>query len=304
VYDRCLPMTKPEAHTPTKYIDPLLDFAFKRLFSGDNQKDLLIAFLNEVLKGRKEITDLVYNKNDHSGEVEEIGGAVFDLLCTGKDGENFIVEVQKSKQLYFKERALFYTSRLISDQAPKGDRGAWAYELTEVFFIALLENFSLEKRATDGYLHEVGLCDVRTGKIFYDKLRFTYIELLNFVKSEKELETELDKWLYVMKHMSRMDTMPVYFEKSIFEKLFNLAEYTGLTKEEKNMYDISLKRKWDNQAVIDYARHEGIEIGVEKGMEKGIYIVARKMIQEGMALEQVSKYTGISIAELRNIQGK
>ena len=131
-----MPNNKPPI--PGKYIDPLVDFAFKKIFGSEPNKDLLIAFLNEVFRGRKHIVDLVYNKNEHHGDLKDKGSAIFDLLCTGGNGENFIIEIQRAKQGYFKERALFYTSRLISDQAPKGKRNAWAYNIAEVYFIALL----------------------------------------------------------------------------------------------------------------------------------------------------------------------
>lgn len=108
--------TKPTIGT---YIDPLTDFAFKKLFGSEPNKDLLIDFLNGVFRGRKHIVDLVYNKNEHPGETVNEGGAIFDLTCTGNDGEQFISEVQRGKQGNFKQRAIFYTSRLINEQAPR-----------------------------------------------------------------------------------------------------------------------------------------------------------------------------------------
>jgi predicted transposase/invertase (TIGR01784 family) len=127
-----------------KYIDPLVDFAFKKIFGSEPNKDLLIAFLNEIFKGRKYIVDLTYNKTEHPGDLKDEGAAIFDLLCTGDKGERFLIEVQRAKQEQFKQRALFYISRFISDLAPKGRRGSWGYNLPEIYFIALLEDFTLE----------------------------------------------------------------------------------------------------------------------------------------------------------------
>jgi len=246
-----------------RYIDPMTDFAFKRLFGSDPNKDLLIAFLNEVFRGRKLIADLVYNKNEHPGETKHEGGAIFDLLCTGTDGEQFIIEVQRGKQEKFKQRALFYTSRLISEQAPKGKRSEWAYNISGVYLIALLEDFVLDDSLAAEYLHDICLCNRDTGKIFYDELGYTYIELRNFVKLDSELETDLDRWLFVLNNMSSMDKLPAYLRKPVFEKLFNIAEYSNLTKEEKMLYDSSLKQKWDNKNVLDYAVKEADKIARE-----------------------------------------
>jgi predicted transposase/invertase (TIGR01784 family) len=282
---------------PGKYMDLLLDFSFKKIFASEPNKDLLIALLNEVFCGRKHIADLVYNKNEHQGDIKTEGGAIFDLLCTGNDGERFIIEVQRAKQEYFKQRVLFYTSRLISGQAPKGKRAQWKYNLSEVYLIALLENFTLDGSPAGSYLHNVGLCNRDTGEIFYDSLGFIYIELINFVKTEEQLETDLDRWLYILKNMSKMDKIPVYLRKPIFEKLFNVAEYGNLTKEEKMMYDSSMKYKWDNENVLDYAVKEAKKAGLQ---EKAIAI-ALAMKKEGFTADQIAKFAQLSVEEIERL---
>jgi len=289
----------PNAKVPLigKYIDPLVDFAFKKIFGSEPNKDLLIAFLNEVFRGRKFIVDLAYNKNEHPGDLKDEGAAIFDLLCTGNEGERFLIEVQRGKQGLFKERAVFYTSRLISDQAPKGNRSAWAYNITEVYLIALLEDFTLPSSPSMAYLYDICLCNRDTGEIFYDKLGYTFIELSKFVKEDTELESELDKWLYVLKNMSRMNKIPAYLRKPIFEKLFSIAEYTNLTKEEKTMYDSSLKYKWDNKNVLDYAIKEAKQEGeVEKARA-----IAREFKKMGISIEDIAKGTGLSTEEIEKL---
>jgi predicted transposase/invertase (TIGR01784 family) len=287
--------------TKTKYIDLMTDFGFKRIFGTDPNRDLLIAFLNEVFRGRKHIVDLEYNKNEHTGDTIHEGGAIFDLLCTGKDGERFIIEVQRGRQENFKKRALFYTSRLISEQAPKGNRSGWAYHIAGVYLVALLEDFILEDSPENEYLHDICLCNRDTGKIFYEYLGYTYIELSKFVKTEAELSSELDNWFWVLKNMSRMDKIPVYLRKPVFEKLFNIAAYSNLTKEEKAMYDSNLKRKWDNENVLDYAKKEAKAEGLRVGIQEGIKQTARKMKQNGLKMEMIANITGLSIAEIEQL---
>jgi predicted transposase/invertase (TIGR01784 family) len=188
---------------------------------------------------------------------------------------------------------LFYTSRLISDQAPKGRRSEWAYNLTEVYLVALLEDFTLQISAGKEYLHDICLCNRETGEIFYDKLGYIYLELNKFVKEGTELETDLDKWLYVLKNMSRMDKIPAYLRKPIFEKLFNIAEYSNFTREEKTMYDSSLKYKWDNKNVLDYALKEGEH---KKALE-----IARELKKEGLDIAFIAKTTKLSIEEIEKL---
>ena len=301
-------MSQPPPQVTKKYVDPLVDFAFKKIFGTEPNKDLLIHFLNEVLKGRKVIVDLTYNKNEHPGDLKAEGGAIFDLLCTGDNGENFIIEVQRGRQGYFKERALFYTSRLISTQAPKGRRSDWPYNLTEVYLVAILEDFTLGISPAKNYLHNICLCNRDTGEVFYDKLGYTYIELRNFEKKENKLETDLERWLFLLKHMYTFDKIPAYFRKPIFEKLFNIAEYTNFTKEEKEMYDNSLKYKWDNKNVLDYAVMEAIkqtESKIREEEQKKAFEdkkdIASKLKKMEISLIDIANSTGLSIEEIEKL---
>lgn len=278
-----------------RYIDPTSDFGFKRIFASEPNKDLLISFINELFRGQKTVVDLSYDKNEFVGDTDELGSVILDLTCTASNGERFVIEVQRTSQFNFKRRMLYYGSKLIADQAPKGKRKEWAYDISEVYVIVLMDGFAMPgSEHTEQYLHDVCLCDRDTGKVFYDHLEFFYIELVNFVKEESELQTDLESWLFVLKNMSRLDKIPVYLRKPIFEKLFQIAEYSKLSKEEKAMYDVSLKRKWDNKAVLDFAK--------EEGRKEEAIAIAREMKKEGLPVAQIAKFTKLSIKEIENIK--
>lgn len=165
------------AELPKKYIDPLVDFGFKKIFGSYSNRNLLIALLNELFRGRKKIVELVYNKNEHPGDTEEIGGVIFDLTCTASNGEQFIIEVQRSAQVNLKRRMLYYGSKLISDQAPKGKRKDWNYAISEVYVIALMDGFPMPGGDGDGHcVLDICLCNRDTGKVFYEDLGFIYLE--------------------------------------------------------------------------------------------------------------------------------
>ena len=150
----------------TKYIDLTSDFGFKKLFGSEPNKDLLISFLNAIFQGTKVIQDLEYTRQEELGDGLDEGGAIFDLVCTGEDGEKFIIEVQRAGQRNFKKRAVFYTSRLISNQAPKGRRAAWGYDITEVYLVALLDGFTITE-LSEPHLHHVYLSQIRKISIIF-----------------------------------------------------------------------------------------------------------------------------------------
>ncbi|SEL93987.1 Rpn family recombination-promoting nuclease/putative transposase [Parapedobacter koreensis] len=287
--------------TVGRFIDPTTDFGFKKIFGSYPNRNLLIAFLNEVFRGRKKIVELTYNKNEHPGDTEEIGGVIFDLTCTASNGEQFIIEVQRSAQVNLKRRMLYYGSKLISDQAPKGKRKDWDYGISEVYVIVLMDGFPMPGDDDDDrYLHDICLCNRDTGKVFYDHLGFIYLELINFVKEESELGTDLDGWLYVLKNMSRLDKIPVYLRKPIFERLFDIAEYSKLTKEEKDMYDTSLKRKWDNKAILDYAVNEALKEERAKAHAEKLKS-ALEFKKMGMPVADIAKGLGLPVEEVEKL---
>jgi predicted transposase/invertase (TIGR01784 family) len=105
-----------------RFIDPLTDFGFKKIFGSELNKDLLIDFLNELFKGRKVIRDLTYNSQEKKGPVKDYRSSFFDLTCTGADGETFIIEMQRADQQFFTDRAVYYTATKLHEQGPKGKK--------------------------------------------------------------------------------------------------------------------------------------------------------------------------------------
>ena len=186
-----------------RYINPLTDFGFKKLFGTEPNKILLIDFLNQILPDRK-IRDLSYSSGEKQGLTELDRKAIFDLYCIGDNGERFIVEMQKAKQNYFKDRSVFYASFPIQEQ---GKRNQWDYKLDSVYSVGILDFIFDDHKNEKDLLHVVELKNQRC-EVFYDKLKFVYIELPKFTKTEEELENQFDKWLYVFTHLSQLQDRP------------------------------------------------------------------------------------------------
>jgi predicted transposase/invertase (TIGR01784 family) len=153
-----------------KYINPFTDFGFKKLFGEEANKDLLIDFLNEVLQQSDKIKNLNFLKNEHLGNTPADRRAIFDLYCESESGEKFIVELQKAKQQFFKERSLYYATFAIQEQAAVGD---WNFDLKAVYSISIMD-FVFEGTEKNNFRHDVQLIETSTQKVFNDKLRFVY----------------------------------------------------------------------------------------------------------------------------------
>lgn len=244
-----------------RYVNFFTDYGFKRLFGEEPNKDLLQDFLNELLKEEQgNIVNLTYLKDENLGGTDIDRRAVFDLYCENEKGEKFIVELQKSKQNFFKDRSIYYATFPIQQQAIRGK--TWNFELKAVYTIGILDFvFDEDKDNPEKYRYDVKLQDIETNKIFYDKLTFIYLEMPKFNKDVDELNTRFEKWLFAIKNLDRLDKVPDALREKIFEKFFEVAEISRFTREEIIKYEANLKYYRDMKNVLDTAREEGREEG-------------------------------------------
>jgi predicted transposase/invertase (TIGR01784 family) len=268
-----------------RYINLLTDFGFKRLFGTEPNKNLLIDFLNVILPPQHRVKDLTYRNTENLGNSSIDRKAIFDLYCESEKGEKFIVEMQKAKHNYFKDRSIYYSSFPIQEQAEKGD---WNYKLAPVYTIGILDFVFDEDKNDDTLLHIVELKD-QDCKVFYEKLKFIYLELPKFKKSIDQLNDHFDKWLFLLKHLPDLEEPPLPLQENVFMQLFEVAQITSFSQEERDAYENSLKYYRDMKGVIDTAREEGIA----QGMQEGIAIAEQ---------ERLGKLRAEEIAEQANLE--
>ncbi len=325
-----------------RYINPFTDFGFKKIFGEENSKPQLISFLNAFLELEKKdkIVDLEFKNLEKLGLNIIDRKAIFDIYCLDESGNHIIVELQKAKQNWFKDRMVYYSSFPIQEQGIKGayfdekegnERKSWNFKLKAVYCVGILDfEFSnsdkLQKEPTskgdlreieiikENYLHIVKLKD-QFNNVFYDKLTFAFVEMPKFNKKESELTTFLDKWFYFLKNLDSLNDIPlIYKDEKVIIDAFKKAEYLNLPKEDKDSYFQSLKVYRDLHNVIDTAESEGIKKGIELGIEIGVekgkiegelqksIEIAMNLIKLNLSLSDISKATGLSVDEIEKIK--
>lgn len=289
-----------------KYINPFTDYGFKRLFGEEPNKGLLLDFLNELLKKEQgKIIELQYLKSENFANTELNRKAVFDLYCTNEKGEKFIVEIQKTKQKFFKDRILYYATFPIQEQAIRGSD--WNFKLEKVYTIAILDFvFDENKKQSDKFRYDVKLTEQETKAVFYDKLTFIYLEMPKFDKKVEELTTRFEKWLYIIKNLHKLDRIPEKLKENIFMQLFETAEIAKFSREEYQNYEDSLKYYRDLNNSLDTAREEAREKGREEGREEAkeekTIEIAKKMILKEMKVSLISEMTGLTEKEINELK--
>ena len=282
-----------------RYISLLTDFGFKRIFGTAPNKDLLINFLNSLFDGRKVIKSLKYSNSEHVGDIYTERKAIFDVYCESEDGEKFIVEMQNASQKFFKDRSVYYSTFPIREQAPKGD--TWNYKLNPVYTVALLNYDMKDETAFDmnEISHHVQLCDTATKRVFYDKLEFIYVEVAKFNKTENELVTPYDKWLYALKNLSSLNERPAALRDKIFDRLFQVAEIAKFTPVELKEYEDSLKTYRDLKNSLDTAEEKGRVEGRVEGEKRKAIAIARNLKSMGISISDISNATGLQEEEIK-----
>ena len=289
-----------------RYINPYTDFGFKKIFGEEASKHLLKDFLNALLPASAQITNLSFKNAEQLGQSEIDRRAIFDIYCENQNGEKFIVELQKAKQNYFKDRTVFYSTFPIQEQA---DKGNWDFKLQAVYCVGILD-FTFDDYDTEPeksqVLHTIKLKD-QNNKIFYDKLTYLYLEMPNFRKTEDQLSSQLDKWLYFIKNLENCSAIPhIFGDEEIFQSAFETAELAQLKPEDHSRYQHSLKIYRDIKNVIDTAYDEGkleghLEgkaEGLKEGEAKGKAEIARVMKAQGLDSLFISNITALSITEI------
>lgn len=308
----------------SKYINPYTDFGFKKLFGSPLNKDLLIGFLNALFEEAKQIPgdkilDVKYLSNEMLGRSPYDRKAVFDVLCETEKGVKFHLEMQNVFQEFFIDRSLYYSTFSIQNMARRDstEEGGWDFQLQKLYSVNIL-NFTFkdrEKKDADGkstkeivneisdadLMHCVMLKNVKTNKIFYDKLVFIYLEMPKFKKTIEECKTFYEKWLFVLQNLTRLIERPKELQERVFQRLFEQAEIAQYTPEEYSAYEESLMNLWDIANGYKAAEKKGIEKGRAEGELQTKLALARSMKADNMPVETIAKYTGLLIDEINKL---
>ena len=292
-----------------RFINPFTDIGFKRIFGQELSKPLLMDFLNSLLVGEREIVSLSFLDKEQPAVYDEDRSLIYDIYCELVNGEKIIVEMQNKEQPYFKERSIYYISESISRQGEKGT--AWHYDIKAVYLVAFL-NFK-QAGIGDCFRTDVALMDMRTHRLFSDKLRLIYLQLPYFTKEADDCESDFDRWIYVLRNMETFKRLPWMAQKSVFERLAEIADVSSMSKEDRLKYDEGLRKYRDTLSVMEGQRLKGLEEGLEKGRAKGrvegraegehakALEIACQLKSLGMDVQTIAVTTGLTFDEIKEL---
>ena len=160
--------------------------------------------------------------------------------------------------------------------------------------------------------HRYWLREGTTGETMTDKLKFVFVEVAKFNKTEDELTTDLDKWLYMLKNLSDLLERPAALRDKIFKRIFDVSEISSLDDEDKKNYINNMQTARDTYNQLEYAkkkgREEGLQAGIEKGREEGVEKRSREiavnLLRINLPIQTICEATGLSAEEITKLQGE
>ncbi len=287
-------------------MDPFMDWPFKYLFAREENKENLIWFLKLLLGKDVNIVDLEYVNNELIPEEEQMKACVFDIICKDKNGDKFLVEMQKRHKSNFNDRILYYACSLITRMGKKGRE--WNYaDIKKVYSICVM-NFKL---VNDSKLRrDFGVIDRVDGQIFSDKLNIIMLQIpCLMAESIHECTEHYEFLLYLLKQMHRdmktieqlkqevRDTKLPEEIKEVFYNVLDTADVASLSERDRARYEANLKFYRDTMWELRDQREEGREEGrQEKAMEFASFLKA-----DGHPVEYIARATGLTISEIEKI---
>lgn len=283
-----------------KFVDPKTDIAFKKIFGNDAHKNILIEFLNEILELDAPIVSVTINNSYQVPRLKGLKETTLDVKATDKLKREFIVEMQVEKESAFVKRAVYYSAKSYSQQLKKAQK---YHSLKPVIFLGILD-FSIFEH--DDVISRHLILNKKTQQHDLKDLEFNFIELPKFTKSESELETPAEKWIYFLQHADDLDHVPENANTPALQEAYEVAAQHTWTAEELDIYEAQEFKIAVDANVLESARMEALEQGKLEGKLEGEKLktleIAKNLLATGLDIEIIAKTTGLTHTEIEHLQ--
>ena len=241
------------------------DVVFRKIFSNENKKEILISFLNAVLKFPEDqkIIDIIITTPYQFPNLVGERVTIVDVNAKDQAGNTFLVEMQVIDQDFFAKRILMYTCKSYGNQLEAGQHPR---TLKPVYLIAIL-NFTFSEGENYHSIHRI--LDVKTQEHILKDIEFHFIELKKFTKDNAEISDLFEKWIYFVKNAHFLKQIPQNIDDKGLQEAYQAANEINWTKKEQEDYEKMAWKEYEIQDGLEKAERLGIEKGKELGLQEG-----------------------------------
>jgi len=298
-------------------INPKIDFAFKKLFGSENNKDLLISLINSIISEDEKIKSVQLRNPYNLADYRAGKMSILDIKAEDEKGHWYNIEMQIGEDLNYDKRAIYYWSKMVTEQLSEG---MMFKHLNKTISINILDFNIVE--ANSNYHNLYKILNVETGKNddMHDMFELHYIELKKFRKHYEDIANTLDRWITFLTKANKLDRQNLPKELSDDHEIVKAFEEVDrmFNEDEREMYNIRLQQQMEFESKLDSAKEkgreegleEGMEKGLEKGMEKGLEKglekgkigIAKKMLKKNMSIDVIIEMTDLTKEEIENLK--
>lgn len=296
----------PKRNTTAMANKPLIsfDYAIKYLLKDKGDFEIVEGFISALLKSqgetKKNVKIIALLDTESNREDTILKRSLADLIVEDEDHNKYIIEIDRNLHQGFVHKACFSTSRLIVDNLSQGNEFT---DIVKVIHISILyfpvgkepihHGETIIRGLESKERLSIHIKDPKTG-IEVDATNilpeYFFISIPQF---DDRLEKEIDDWLYVMKHSD----VPKHFHSPYMEKVKERLNVLKMTVLERNSYFTYMKDVFTDRDSMFTSKEEGRE----EGRKEGIEIAAKKMLQFGHPIDEVSKILGLDIDSLQKL---
>lgn len=268
-----------------QFLNPLTDYAFKKIFGSAESGDILLSFLNAVLGFTSPYRLQQVNIQDPylAPSIKGMKESFVDVRAVDEQGKHYIIEMQILPVQSFEQRVLYNACKKYAGQISSGDD----YHLLNDVIALTITDFTMFEHQE--IVSKFKLRD-DSGRDYSDDLELIFVELPKFNKQEGELANMLDKWCYFLRYAKRLQNVPSNLaqEKEIAHA-FSIANRAQLSPEELEQQERREMYIQDQRGMLQKAK---LDARLERNRE-----IARNMQARGMDAQTIATMLELELAQ-------
>ena len=272
-------------------LSPKVDFVFKKIFGSEENKSILISFLNATLKPKNEIISVELKNTDIEKDYIQDKFSRLDVKATTSNKEVINIEIQLKNQYNMIKRTLYYWSKIYEEQISEGNNYKM---LNRTVCINILDyKFLKNNRFHNTYR----LKEIETNEELTDIEEIHFIEIPKLRQINKNDDVEmLELWIEFLRNPESEIIRDIEFKNNEIKKAKDKLYKVSQNKEDRELYFLREKSIKDEISALSNAKEEG---EYNKAIE-----IAKKSIENGLDENLISKLTGLDLKIIKELKSK
>ena len=282
-----------KSHSSSMRFTARNDYAFKKLFGTEENKDIMIEFLSLVtLLSKDDFDDVRIENSEQIPRFYNDKTGRLDIKIRLHDGRKIDVEMQNTYFDYYPKRSIFYCSKLIHEHFMSGFQYA---QLKKCIAINVLNSsFKLSEK-----IHSIYQIRETEEQTLLDEL--LEIHFLDLTKLQKDNLTSLEKWLMFIKTDSKEERSMLAQGNPVMAKANKVMDIFYLDEQERKRYEAAWEYESDRLSMINESERKGLERGRAEGEARGKaegsrqakLETAKNLLQFGLSVQKIAQATGL-----------